>query len=147
MPRIHDAAARRELVARVRRLTPGSERRWGHMTVDQMLWHLNTAMEMYLGRQECGRLDNLFKRTLLKAVALYGPWPKGKAPTAPELKANGRYDLAAEQDRFERLAEEVGGKDVAGPWARHPAFGPMSGRQYSRLAWRHANHHLTQFSV
>ena len=144
---VHDATSRAALVARARRLTVASEGRWGRMRVDQMMWHVNAQLEAALGKRPCAPIDNLFKRTLLKAVALHGPWPKGRAPTAKEMRADGEYDLGAEQARFGALLEELAARELEGRWPRHPAFGSLTGPQWTRLAWRHANHHLTQFSV
>src|SRR5687767_11770590 len=100
MPIMHDAAARTDLKARAARVRPDSARLWGRMTPDQMLWHLNAQLEVALGHKPCKPLDNLFKRTVFKAVALYGPWPKGRAPTAPEMRATATYDLSSERERF-----------------------------------------------
>jgi hypothetical protein len=144
---VHDPADRAALVERARRLGTSSERRWGRMRVDQMMWHVNAQLEAALGRRPCAPIDNWFKRTLLKQVALHGPWPKGKAPTAREMVATGSYDLAAEQDRFAGLLDEFSRRDLSGDWARHPAFGDLTGPEWTRLAWRHADHHLSQFSV
>jgi hypothetical protein len=147
MPTMHDAKARSGLKERVRRVRVDSVRQWGRMTPDQMLWHVNAQLEVALGHRPCGPLDNLFKRTVFKAVALYGPWPKGKAPTAPEMRATASYDLEAERSRFEGLADEFAARKVEGEWVAHPAFGRLTGAQWSLLAWRHADHHLRQFSV
>jgi hypothetical protein len=147
MPVMHEASARAALLERAARLTSDSPRKWGRMTADQMLWHVNAQLECALGRRECVPIDNLFKRTLIKSVALYGPWPKGKAPTAREMAAKGTYDIAHELDRFRELVEAFGAKPLDSEWNRHPAFGPLTGPQWTLLSWRHANHHLTQFSL
>lgn len=47
MPLLHDAAHREALRGRVGSLRPGSQRRWGKMTVDQMLWHVNETLLMF----------------------------------------------------------------------------------------------------
>ncbi|MEO5510506.1 MAG: DUF1569 domain-containing protein [Longimicrobiales bacterium] len=147
MPVLHEASGRANLVDRAARLTAESPRLWGRMTPDQMLWHVNAQMECALGRRECVPIDNLFKRTVIKAVALYGPWPKGKAPTAREMRADGTYDLDKELARFRELVDAFGARPLDSAWSRHPAFGPLTGPQWSLLSWRHANHHLTQFSL
>ena len=46
---LHDPPVRTAIRSRVQALTPDAPRRWGKMTVDQMLWHVNTAMEMAIG--------------------------------------------------------------------------------------------------
>ena len=46
---IHDPAVRREIESRLAALRPDSQRKWGSMTPDQMLWHLNQFLEFALG--------------------------------------------------------------------------------------------------
>jgi hypothetical protein len=144
---IHDGDGAQNLLERMAGLTAASERRWGRMTADQMVWHVNAQLEAALGLRECARIDNLFKRTVVKAVALYGPWPKGKAPTAREMLAAGAYDVSTERERFGQLVRTFRERDLSGKWPAHPAFGPLTGRQWSLLGWRHADHHLKQFSL
>lgn len=49
MKTLHDPAARESLEVRLRGLGPDASARWGRMSVDQMLWHVNTALNMVLG--------------------------------------------------------------------------------------------------
>ena len=50
VPQLHDAQCKAEILRRLRALRPDAERRWGKMSVSQMLWHVNEAMEGALGR-------------------------------------------------------------------------------------------------
>ena len=50
MRTLHDVAHRSALIERVRALRPDSTRRWGKMSVDQMLWHVNDAIAAALAR-------------------------------------------------------------------------------------------------
>lgn len=145
--RLHDATAREALVARVDRLRPDSTRQWGKMSVDQMLHHLNAGLEMTLGRLPAQRKAVGIPRPLLKFLVFNLPWPKGKAPTAPELIAAGTYDFESERARLKSLMLEVGAKPMAGLWVDHPAFGPLTGRECSLLQRKHIDHHLRQFGV
>ena len=144
---LHDARAREAIVRRLEALKPDSERRWGRMRADQMLHHMNVNLEMALGRVSPARRDSLFKRTVFKFVAFRAPWPKGKAPTAPELVAADTYDFEKERTQLKLLLEEVGTRSLQADWPPHPAFGPLSGREWSRLEYRHFQHHLEQFGV
>jgi hypothetical protein len=147
MPIMHEQQARAGLIRRAGALTVASTPAWGKMSVDQMLWHVNAQLEVAMDKRPCEMIDNLFKRTVFKPIALYGPWPKGKAPTAKEMKATGQYDIEAERRRFAALADEFAQQDMDASWRAHPAFGPLTGKQWSLLAWRHADHHFRQFSV
>jgi hypothetical protein len=92
MPLLHEPAVRDDLYARVEALSPDARRRWGIMEVDQMLWHLNSGLELSLGGISCEPQDNFFTRNVVKRAVLYGPWPKGRVATLKELTAMARYD-------------------------------------------------------
>ena len=146
MPTIHDAAYRAQLVQRIQSLRPDSSRRWGKMTVDQMLWHVNDAMALSLGELAVEAHKIPMPRWLLKFIVLNLPWGKG-GPTHPAFVAKKSYDFAAERTRCLQLIDKVSGEDLNGAWPEHPAFGPMTGKQVSKLQAKHLNHHLTQFGV
>jgi hypothetical protein len=52
-------------------------------------------------------------------------------------------DVAALRELLDRFATRPAG----GTWAPHPAFGPLSGREWGRLCHRHTDYHLRQFGV
>ena len=82
MAQLHDPRDRAEIVRRLRALRPDSDRRWGKMSVAQMLWHVNEAMEGALGRIQAEPMKVPLPRPLLKFLVLNAPWGKG----APTLK-------------------------------------------------------------
>ena len=49
MPTVHDSSFRTSLETRVRSLRAGQKGRWGKMSIDQMLWHVNVGLSMALG--------------------------------------------------------------------------------------------------
>ena len=146
MPMLHDASYRAETVRRLRALRPDSPRRWGKMSADQMLWHVNCALENAVGTREIPAAKLPIPRALLKFIVMHLPWGKGN-PTAPELIASANYDFESERAKCIGLVESLASKSLAEPWSDHPAFGRMSGRDTSRLHAKHLNHHLTQFGV
>ena len=146
MPMLHDSTFRSDLLKRVRALRADSPRRWGKMSVDQMLWHVNCALENALGQRDIPRAKIPIPRPVLKFVVMNLPWGKGN-PTAPELVASSTHDFEAERERCIALIDAAAAKSLDDPWAEHPAFGRMSGKDASRLHAKHVNHHLTQFGV
>ena len=46
---LHDPHDKAEILRRLKALRADAERRWGKMSVAQMLWHVNEAMEGALG--------------------------------------------------------------------------------------------------
>lgn len=146
MPTIHDRATRTEVVARIRALTPQSPRRWGRMSVDQMLWHVCQGYLAALGELRTEPVRVPLPRSLIKAMALRLPWPRG-APTAPEYLAKATYEFEEQRQRTLGLVDEFAARELAGEWPVHAGFGRMTGREWSRLMYRHTDHHLRQFSV
>ena len=146
MQLIHDPAVRDSIRARIQSLSPAAPRRWGKMSVDQMLWHCNQVFRTSLGDMQVVPRRPPFPVPVLKFMLFNLPWPHG-APTAPEYQAADPHVFEAERkeclaliDRFTARKMEEGG------WA--PAvFGPISGREWSRLHMKHLDHHLRQFSA
>jgi hypothetical protein len=146
MPLLHEPAVRASIQKRVRSLSATSARQWGKMTVDQMLHHVNTAMESALGRVPVKRLDIPLPGVLLKWMVLYVPWPRNSR-TAPEFVAGDRYDLETERARCLALIDEVTARPLDGEWPYHHTFGGITGAENSRLQAKHLDHHLRQFSA
>lgn len=147
MPLIHDDAVRTQLRKRVEALSPHAQRQWGKMSVDQMLWHCNLALEMALGTftPEQDRKPPI-PTPILKFLVLRLPWPKG-APTGKGFVAKQSYDFATEKAKMLRLIDEMCARDCAGSWPANPTFGKMSGKEWSRLMAKHLDHHLRQFNA
>jgi hypothetical protein len=147
MVMLHDPAVLASLTDRLNRLTPASQRQWGKMTVDQMLWHLNEGFEMGLGRRTVSKMKIPLPRFLLRFFIFNLPWPRGKTRTHPDFEAKSTYDFAAERARTIALMQEVARKPLESPWPDSYAIGPMSGKDWSRLGAIHVDHHLKQFGV
>lgn len=141
-----------ELLQRLRRLRPDSVRRWGRMSVHQMVCHLTDSLLMATGQRAVSPAISLPSRTIVKWIALYLPvhWPAGIL-TRPEVdqEAGGTrpLDFAADVARLVALME-----DVSAPRRRlhgtvHPIFGRMSERAWLRWAYLHTDHHLRQFGA
>ncbi|HEV8553628.1 MAG TPA: DUF1569 domain-containing protein [Casimicrobiaceae bacterium] len=150
-PSLWEPSARRELGARVRRLTPGSPAGWGRMTCSQMLIHVNDQLKMSLGdlpaKQE--RLPVRFPP--LKQLIVYTfPFSRG-LPTSPELIARMRSQVSPVWDSeiatFDALVERFGQLPKHAKWPTHPAFGRMSRLAWGVLGYKHTDHHFRQFGV
>lgn len=145
MPLLHEPSYNAEILRRVRALTPDSPRQWGRMTIGQMLWHVNEAMESALGHVTLPPQKVPLPRPLMKLVVIYVPWPKGAPTLKPWEATSDTHDFATERARCVRLIEEFAARPIDGDWPRSPSLGRMSGREVSRLQAKHLNHHLKQF--
>lgn len=136
------------MLRRVARLTADTPRRWGMMTAGAMVGHLCAAAQMALGdlaaRPKGPRAFRMFP---VKHLVLYAlPFPKG-APTARELVVPASGDFDADLRRLQALVQRLAATPVDAPGPAHPLFGPLSMREWGRLARKHMDHHLRQFGV
>ncbi len=88
MALIHDPATHAALKQRAQALRPNAVRRWGKMTVDQMLWDVNESFRMALGDAvfQPMKVPPLLPKPVLRWMVLNIPWPKGRAPTYEEMR-------------------------------------------------------------
>jgi hypothetical protein len=140
-PGVHDALRRR-----IESLRPDSQRKWGRMTVDQMLWHVNVSMSECLGEYSPAPMRVPMPRKLLRWLLLNVPWPKS-ARTRPDMVAAQRYDFETERARCLRLLDGIHRRDLSASWSDSASLGEMSGKHWSRLQAKHLEHHLKQFGV
>jgi hypothetical protein len=145
-PSLHDPTFRASIENRIRSLTPETRGRWGKMSVDQMLWHCSQAIASALGDIPLEKLTVPLPKSFVKFMVLNMPWVKG-APTAPGFLATRQHDFHEQQQRLLDLLTRFAARPLDAGWSPHPAFGPMTGLDYSQLQAKHFNHHLTQFGV
>ena len=146
------AADKAELVRRLRMVRPDHRRRWGRMTVHQMVCHIADAFRMATGARAVTMESNLFTATVLKGVALYLPipWMHGirtsreidqlAGGTCPGVFSADLADAEAQLERFVTAAAAL-------ERMPHPIFGRMSSSAWLRWGWLHTNHHLRQFGA
>ena len=146
------SADRAEIMARLATLRPDSARRWGTMSVHQMVVHCAEACRMAHGAVTPRELPS-FSRPAIKVIALYAPmpWPRG-IQTVPEFDqvaagATPAGEFAADVAALVALLDAIAARPAGTPWPRHPIFGAMSERAWLRWAWLHMDHHLRQFGV
>jgi hypothetical protein len=104
-------------------------------------------MRMAWGLREGTRVDNPISRTLVRWVALHTPmkWPQG-VKTVPSADQEQGGTKPAEWDRdLAELTRLIRDFDATSG-RRHPIFGPLTVDEWNIWAWRHADHHLRQFS-
>ena len=141
-----------EILTRLREVAPSSARRWGTMTPGEMLCHLADACDCAFARRPASSLENAFRRTVVKFVALRAPmrWPPG-IRTLPEFdpKLAGTKPglFESDRDRTARLIRELADLEVEVAGAKHPIFGRLSVAEWKRWGYLHADHHLRKFGA
>jgi Protein of unknown function (DUF1569) len=147
---LRNAQDKNEIIARLEKLHPGSQRLWGKMSVHQMVCHLSDGYKVYSGKIPAAPAGS--PRRFVKFVALWVPvpWPKGvktvaevdqeRGGTRPIEFIRDLNELAMLVDQFAKLQSDF-------RWPDHPIFGRMSYRDYMRLGYLHPDHHLRQFGI
>lgn len=139
------------IVSRINCLTPESRGAWGKMSVGEMLCHCADGIKMSTGELAVADKSNFFLRTIVKPLIVYAlPMPKG-APTAdeinPTIKGTKPEDFENDRRALLEHLEKLCALPETHSWAKHPAFGKMSYKQWGLLGHKHLDHHLKQFRV
>ena len=142
------------LLARLRKLTPESQRRWGTLTPGEMLCHLADASDSVLGtRVPPGPKGTGVPRPVMKWYMLYSrlPWPRGvKTRPGVNPKKDGTRPGDFERDRTRAIDSLTALAAAPAERALNPIHfmaGPMSREDWFRWAYLHTNHHLRQFGL
>jgi len=152
MKTLLNPADKEEILRRLNTIQSADQRRWGSMSAHNMICHLSDGFRLYMGERPAKPAPVPVPRLLLKWVALWSPlpWPHGFR-TAPELDQQGggtppvefasdMRDLHGLIERFTRQPPDFSPKP-------HPHFDSLSEREWKRLAYLHADHHLRQFGA
>ncbi len=152
MKSLSNDADRQEIFRRLDDIHADSPRQWGKMTPHQMLCHLSDGFRMYMGEKKVAPARTAIPRPVLRFVAIWVPlrWPHG-FKSIPELDQQSGGTRPAEfeadknqlrtlMDRFTRSPKDYS-------YQPHPHFGPLSEKEWMRLAYLHADHHFRQFGA
>lgn len=143
---LHDPAVRAALEARLDTLTASSQSRWGAMSVDQMLWHVNQFIGAALG-DECLKPQKMpIPLPVMRFLILRMPVPRS-APTNRSAVAAAHYDFDTERARCRALIARFVAKPLTETWPVDPTWGAGGGRFASRILAKHLDHHLRQFGA
>jgi Protein of unknown function (DUF1569) len=149
MKNLFDKKDSAEILDRIGKLTPETQRLWGKMTVAQMLAHCTIMLRMARG------LDKP-RRSMLGVLigwmvkdSFYGdkPYPKNSA-TGSALIVSDQRDFEQEK---KILTEHIIAFSQGGPEKctthPNPFFGKLRTDEWAHGQYRHLDHHLSQFGV
>src|SRR5688572_1297842 len=122
MPLIHDPAVCASVEARLSQLRPESKPAWGKMSVGQMLWHVNQAMETALGRVKPDPKGMPIPAPVMRFLVLKMPWTKN-APTNKAFIPTTPHDFDAQLARCRALVAEITARPIETAPPHHPVFG------------------------
>lgn len=138
-----------EIKSGLLRLTPQHQRRWGKMTIEQMLHHLVLFSEITLGKRKVGFITRLAGKISGKLILkwilskTHETFPKNLA-TFPELQVkNKTLKFEAERDKLIELLDEL---DQTTDTIVHSIYGSIQAESAKKLFSIHVSYHLKQFS-
>lgn len=144
---IFESSVKLEIIDRINKLTPESQRKWGKMEVAQMLAHCRLPLQVVMGQQTLksnaikGLIFPLFKKILYSNTAYKQGLPTDKL-----------YIMTGSAKEFEeekqKLIEQLNSfSESSAVIEKHPVFGKLTKEQWSKATWKHLDHHLKQFGV
>jgi len=138
------------LISRLFTLMPDTPRRWGTMTVGQMLVHCTDQLRVSLGEKPVlsvrvpGFLKPVLKWLFLRRLAHLKPNMK----TLPELDAQrGMTPPTTFAADHATLLAYLRPERHATSGVQHPLFGHLSAQEFGEITWKHLDHHLRQFGA
>lgn len=149
MQNLFDNSTYHEIINRMNQLQASSERRWGKMTVAQMLAHCQEAFKVPLSPHKLPRhwIGLLFGWMFKAKLYNEEPWKKN-LPTAPQFIIKDERNFETEK---KGLLDLINRFYQAGPTGispfPHPFFGSFTPEQWGQSMYKHLDHHLKQFGV
>lgn len=143
---LFDPTVKAEIISRINRLTPATQRKWGKMDVAQMLAHTQKPLGVAIGAHELkgNILLQLFGRFFKDQLYNEKPY-RQNLPTDKSFKIADQRDFTREKQTLIEMINNFSEDTLSG--APHPFFGKLTKEQWSKGSWKHLDHHLRQFGV
>jgi hypothetical protein len=135
---------------RVLQITPANPRRWGTMSVPQMLHHLNLACGGSLLFYDLPDESYFVSRTVFRWILVdwYPEQPVGlRLPKGFKIPPSATFDFRLEKEQLLKILDAAWHARSAADWQPHPMFGPMTPTEWGKLLQIHIDYHLRQFAA
>lgn len=151
MHNVFDAKDAQEYINRINNLTPETQRKWGKMSVDQVLAHLNVAYDLTFTPEKFPKPSFIAKFLLSRFVK---PKITNEIPYKQSLPTSPVFIIADERNFEEEKAKLIGNIQRVQQLGREAFegkeninFGKMTAQCWNNMFAKHLNHHLDQFGV
>lgn len=151
MQNVFDAKDAQEYINRINNLTPETQRKWGKMSVDQVLAHLNVAYDLTFMPEKFPKPSFIAKFLLSRFVK---PKITNEIPYKQSLPTSPAFIIADERNFEEEKAKLIGNIQRVQQLGREAFegkeninFGKMTAQCWNNMFAKHLNHHLEQFGV
>lgn len=150
LPNIFSKEVTLQVLERIQQLSSNTPAKWGKMNVAQMLAHCNVTYEMiYTDKHP---KPNGFVKFLLKLFVkgkVVGEDAYGQnGQTAPAFIITDQKVFEEEKNRLIAYIEQtqhLGLVHFEGKESH--SFGPLNGKEWNNMFYKHLDHHLKQFGV
>lgn len=148
MNTIRNDSAFEEIKRRLAVVSTDSTRQWGRMNLQQMLVHCTQQLKLALGEVPARQQGSFIMRSALSKWIAFSdiPWPKGtNTPNEMNVEKNSfsLKDVDTEKQELLSYLAKVRQQNHLQP---HPFFGKLSLKEWSKLIYKHLDHHLKQFN-
>ena len=151
MQNVFDAKDAQEYINRINNLTPETPRKWGKMSADQVLAHLNVAYDLTFTPEKFPKPSFIAKFLLSRFVK---PKITNEIPYKQSLPTSPAFIIADERNFEEEKAKLIGNIQRVQQLGREAFegkeninFGKMTAQGWNNMFAKHLNHHLEQFGV
>lgn len=133
---------------RINSLSKDNKRKWGTISLNQMLAHCSLQLKLGLGIiEQTGFEGSSIMRTWFGRWSFFYvmPWTKGlPTPSKMDIIKNKipSHEFESEKKELLELLKQVQKNQNLNP---HPFFGLTSQKDWGRLIWKHLDYHLKQF--
>ncbi|MBS1548766.1 MAG: DUF1569 domain-containing protein [Bacteroidetes bacterium] len=151
MKNIFNAQDAQSYIDRINQLNARSERRWGKMTVDQMLAHCNITYSMIFEpekHKKPGFIARFILKKFVKNKVCNDIAYKTNLPTSPAFVISDEKVFDEEQKKligYIQKVQQLGADAFEGK--ESISFGPLSATEWNNMMAKHLDHHLKQFGV
>ena len=148
---LHNKTDFDEIIERISQLSENSQRKWGKMSVSQMLCHCDLILQIALKKIELPKINFLFKMFGIftkKEIQVFNNGIPHNMPSFQKVIVNFECDFEEAKLRLVKTLHEYWDTYKNGDLAQnHELFGAMTEKDWGFLEYKHLNHHLKQFNV
>lgn len=148
---LHNRIYFEEIINRISNLDENSPRKWGQMSVAQMLKHCDLVLQVALQKIVLPEINILFSAvgTLTKfEMQIFNNGIPRNMPTFQKLIVNFECDFDEAKKSLLRTLDDYWQAFENHQLANeHRLFGKMTEKDWGFLEYKHLNHHLKQFNV
>ncbi len=140
----------KEVLSRIDKLNPSSQRLWGKMNVAQMLAHCNVSYELVYDNKHPkpnAVMKFILKLLVKNTVVGQKPYPKN-GPTAPAFIIKDDKDFDTEKNRLiNYINRTLNHGEAYFDGKESHSFGALTKDEWNIMFYKHLDHHLSQFGV